>query len=354
MKERVVVAMSGGVDSSIAAALLLERGYEVIGISMQLWNLREDELAFDSCCSPRDIEDARWVAHRLGFPFYVVNFEKEFQREVVEYFAGEYLRGRTPNPCIPCNERLKFRWLLKKALELGAERVATGHYTRLLRVNGSWSLRRGLDPKKDQTYFLFNLKQEQLSRALFPLGELRKGEVRARARAFGLKVAEKGESQEICFIPRGGHASFLKERFPEAFRPGAILDEAGELLGTHPGLPHFTVGQRRGLGLSSRRPLYVLKLDPEMNTLTVGPRESLRCEGFIAEGVSWTLPPHPYGREALVQVRYRRAAKPAYLKPLDGNRVEVEFLTPEEAVAPGQAAAFFERDLLLGGGWISR
>ncbi|MFQ6111438.1 MAG: MnmA/TRMU family protein, partial [Nitrospinota bacterium] len=215
-------------------------------------------------------------------------------------------------------------------------------------------LKRGVDPAKDQTYFLFNLKQEQLKRALFPLGGLTKGEVRERARALGLKVAEKGESQEICFIPQGGHATFLKERFPEAFRTGPILNEAGERLGTHRGLPGFTVGQRRGLGISSKRPLYVLKLDPERNTLTVGPRESLRCEGFTAEGVSWTLPPPPRGREALVQVRYRRAAKPAYLKPLDGGRVKINFLNPEEAVAPGQAAAFFDGDLLLGGGWISR
>jgi tRNA-uridine 2-sulfurtransferase len=358
---RIVVAMSGGVDSSVAAALLAEQGHEVVGLSMQLYDQREGQTGFGTCCSIDDLHDARRVASALGIPHYIVNFERQFQDHVVSNFVSEYLAGRTPIPCAHCNSDLKFATLLDRACGLGADMVATGHYARVARVEtGGYVLRRGLDAGKDQSYFLFSLTQEQLCHALFPVGAWHKEVVREYARTRKLPVAGKPDSQEICFVPDGDYASFIEGharnapgRATCAPSDGAIMDRTGNVLGHHRGVHRFTVGQRKGLGLATRAPLYVLELRPSENAVVVGPREALEKTTLTASSLNWiggTPPAHPLRVHA--QIRHRHTPAAACVRVLGGDRAEVEFDTPQTAITPGQAVVFYDHDLVVGGGWI--
>src|SRR5919206_2834971 len=365
---KIAVAMSGGVDSSAAAAILKEQGHELVGFTMQLWNQRRG-LSVDAdgeplpsrCCSLDDVYDARRVAEDLGFPFYVLNLEREFERDVVAPFVRSYLEGETPIPCVACNSRLKFAALDRMALSVGCERVATGHYARVEFDEGArrYRLLRGLDARKDQTYFLWELTQEQLSRSLFPLGEMTKDEVRAAARRHGLYVAEKRESQEICFVPDGDYAGFI-DRYLEAEgredeRParGEIVDTEGRVVGSHEGVHRYTVGQRRGLGVSRPLPLYVVRVEPESNRVVVGHEEELLSTEFIAAGVNWVAFDEPADDvRADVRVRYRHSEAPATVTALGGARARVRFDEPQRAVTPGQATVFYRGEEVVGGGWI--
>lgn len=363
-KERVVVAMSGGVDSSTAAALLKEEGYEVIGLTMHLWDQTQDgKGSFGRCCSPDDIHDARRVADQLEIPHYVVNLKKAFEEEVVNNFVEEYLKGRTPNPCIHCNDRIKFGFLLRKAEELGAKALATGHYARIVRApqvnhqrEKGYLLLRGKDRNKDQSYFLFTLTQEQMDKVIFPLGEKSKTEVRQQALKLGLRVAEKPESQEVCFIPDDDYRRFLEARKGKGIlKPGEVVDRQGRVLGFHQGLYSFTIGQRRGLGIAAPHPYYVLALDRESNRVVAGRKDELQANGLVAEGMNWISFPEPEGEvEALVQIRYRHPGVAAVILPLGDGRVRVHFQIPQKSVTPGQAAVFYRGDEVLGGGWIER
>ncbi len=351
---RIVVAMSGGVDSSVAAALLAQAGHEVIGLSMQLYDLQQGEVRFGTCCTIDDLHDARRVAASLGIPHYIVNFERRFADTVISNFVREYASGRTPIPCVHCNGDLKFATLAERASGLGADLVATGHYAQVARdaATGRFVLRRGADLARDQSYFLFTLTQPQLARASFPVGALDKATVRAHARALGLPVADKHDSHEICFVPDGDHAAFV-ERRAGAPAAGDIRDLAGRAIGTHDGVHRFTVGQRKGLGLSSPVPLYVVGIDARSRSLTVGPREALERSTLTASAVNWIAgEPPPPGARVTAQIRYRHRDAPAALEPLPGGRVRVTFDEPQTAVAPGQAVVFYDGDVVVGGGWI--
>jgi tRNA-specific 2-thiouridylase len=351
---RVVVAMSGGVDSSVAAALMAEAGHDVIGLSMQLYDQRGGDVRFGTCCTIDDLHDARRVAARLGIPHYIVNFEREFGEHVVSNFVEEYAAGRTPIPCVRCNGDLKFATLAARAEGLGADVVATGHYARVDQdpATRRFLLKRGLNESKDQSYFLFTLTQDQLAHASFPVGALDKQAVRAHARSLGLQVADKPDSHEICFVPDGDHASFLERHGVEA-GAGAIRDAAGRVLGTHGGVHRFTVGQRKGLGLSSPIPLYVLGIDAEHGAVTVGPREALERVALTASGVNWVAGAAPRaGTRVTARIRHRHREAPATITPLDDARVEVRFDDPQSAVAPGQAVVMYDGELVVGGGWI--
>jgi len=354
-QERVVLAMSGGVDSSVAALLLKEQGYEVIGLHMRLG----DGSAADGprkpvCCSAADAQDARRVAHALGIPFHVLNFRDEFQ-SLIRHFCCEYDRGRTPNPCIVCNQQLKFGKLLWYADALGAAWLATGHYARVEPAAGRRRLLRGVDPAKDQAYALFALSQQQLSRALFPLGSLRKEEVRRLAAEHDLKVMHKAESQDICFVPPGGYGELLRQRLPGRVRPGPVVDSAGRRLGTHPGVQLFTIGQRRGLGIALGQRRYVVALRRDTNTVVLGSSDELMRTKLIAEHVHWLsidTPKTPLA--AQVQIRYKHKSVPATIVPLPDGRARVAFDQPVRAITPGQAAVFYQGDVVLGGGWIAQ
>ncbi len=352
--ERVVVAMSGGVDSSLAAALTVEQGCEAIGVTMQL------STGSSRCCSLADADDARRVAETLGVRFFVANYAEPFRKEVIEAFADAYLAGRTPIPCVACNKRFKFDHLLERARVFGADRVATGHYARIDRDSASGKLRllRARDLEKDQSYFLFQLDQEQLERAWFPLGEMTKNEVRARARRLGLATADKPESQEICFVPEGRYVDVVEQVRPEAReRQGELVDEAGRVLGRHPGVHHFTVGQRHGLGLSTGRKLYVSHIDPSTRRVTVSGVEGLGSVDAEIDDVWWVAgdpPAKPV--PARVKIRHRHAGAPACVSASPNRGARVHFEEPVRAVAPGQAAVFYdacEPDVVLGGGWIA-
>jgi tRNA-uridine 2-sulfurtransferase len=360
MSARVIVAMSGGVDSSVAAAILREQGYDVVGVAMRLAPEPPAGLARPrgTCCSHDDFEDARRVAERLDFPFYVVDLRADFAARVIDNFVSEYLAARTPNPCVMCNREIKFNRLWERARALEADYIATGHYARIERSgNGGYRLLRARDAAKDQSYFLFMLRQEQLARTLFPLGELTKSEVRARARALGLKNADKPESQEICFVPDGDYAGFVERNAEGALmRPGAIVDSAGRKLAEHTGVHRFTVGQRRGLGVAAGEPLYVRSIHRESGDVLVAPRAEVSSSGLIAERVSLVNPAtasEPQIR-AEAKIRYRHAGLAATLEFVASDRAEVRFDSPGPAVTPGQACVFYRGDEVLGGGFIER
>lgn len=356
-RERVVLGMSGGVDSSAAAALLLEQGYDVVGITLKLWPQDCVSRAEDKCCGPQAVADARSVAHKLGIPFYLVDEAEDFQREVIQYFADEYRAGRTPNPCVMCNEKLKFGTLLRRARQLGASTVATGHYARVEQdpATGRFLLKRGRDLRKDQSYFLFSLRQEQLAHIRFPLGDLTKADTRGIARESSLKTADKEESMEICFVPDNDYGRFLEKSKLVSRHRGEIVDRSGKVLGHHDGIEFFTIGQRRGLGIAAPQPLYVLDLDPARNRVVVGLESDLERPSLVVERcnwIPWAEPPETV--EALVKIRYNHPGTPAVIRPLADGSAEVVFHEPQRAVTPGQACVFYDGDLVLGGGWISR
>ena len=351
----MVVGLSGGVDSSAAAALLLERGYEVIGITLKLWPQDCAARAQDKCCGPQAVTDARAVSHRLGIPFYVVDEAEEFQRAVIRYFADEYKAGRTPNPCVLCNERLKFGRLLERADQLGAQFVATGHFARVETTpdSGRALLRRGADRRKDQSYFLFSLRQHQLARALFPLGDKTKSDARALARQSRLKTADKQESMEICFVPDNDYRRFLQDANLARAHEGDIVDLEGRTLGRHKGIEFYTIGQRRGLRISSPKPLYVVGLDAPRNRVIVGEASALARAQFEVDRCNWIpFDQPPASFEATVQIRYQHAGAPATVIPAPDGRALVKLHAPQRAITPGQAAVFYQDDLVLGGGWI--
>jgi tRNA-uridine 2-sulfurtransferase len=360
MRERVVVGMSGGVDSSVAAALLVEQGFDVVGITMKVWKRAEtDDVAgaFGSCCGTQASDDARRVARTLGIPYYLLDMEREFDRAVIERFTDEYRRGRTPVPCVACNTDLKFGSLLGRARAWGAAAVATGHYARITRepMTGRHQLRRSRDRRKDQSDFLWPLTQQQLGAARFPVGELTKDEVRAHARRLSLATADKPESQDICFIPDDDYRGFLRRRDPAMFRPGPIVDRAGEVVGTHTGIANFTVGQRRGLGTGNGLPRYVLEVRPEDNRIVVGAAAELERSRLIASNVNFVACEPPVGPlRVQAKIRHAHTPAPATVRVLAEGTAEVVFDTPQRAITPGQSVVWYDDDLVIGGGVISR
>lgn len=355
---KVVIAMSGGVDSSVCGLLMQNEGYECIGMTMRLWSGREKG-SEKTCCGSKSVEDARLVAERIGFPFYAINFQKEFWKEVIEPFANAYFSGSTPSPCILCNEKMKFDSLYEKALSIGAHKVCTGHYARIEFDHDKkrWLLKKGVDEKKDQSYFLFSMTQEQLSNTLFPLGEYTKPQIREIALKAGLVTAKKSESQDICFIPDGDYASFLKTHFPDRLPPkGTVKHTDGQILGEHNGIHQVTIGQRRGLNVAFGLPLYVTAIDPQKNEVTLGEREQTNQNACYLTRVNWiaALPDEDQSYRLKVKIRARSKEVWAKVTSKRDNRALIEFDEPQHAITPGQAAVFYEDDVVFGGGWIEK
>jgi len=371
-RQRVVCGMSGGVDSSATAALLLEQGYEVIGITLKLWPQDCVNRAEDKCCGPQAVTDARAVCHKLDIPYYLIDEAAEFQKHVIQYFADEYKAGRTPNPCVMCNQNLKFGRLIDRAKQLGADYIATGHFARIERPlapslsplggervakagEGRYLLKRGRDLKKDQSYFLFSLRQDQLARALFPLGEKTKSDTRAVARHCQLKTADKAESMEICFVPDNNYGGFLQQAGLAQKHRGDIVDLHGTVLGHHDGIEFYTIGQRKGLGITTPKPVYVVELDVENNRVVVGDESALDRDEFTATNCNWI----PFDKltepiEVMTKIRYNHPGTPATVTPTGNGSVGVKLHSAQRAITPGQAAVFYQDDLVLGGGWIAR
>jgi tRNA-specific 2-thiouridylase len=375
-RQRVVCGMSGGVDSSATAALLIKQGYDVIGITLKLWPQDCVNRAEDKCCGPQAVTDARSVCDKLDIPYYLIDEAAEFQKHVIQYFADEYKAGRTPNPCVMCNQNLKFGRLIDRADQLGADFIATGHFARVefspntngranlpvspdarqrVLTNGRYLLKRGRDLRKDQSYFLFSLRQDQLARAIFPLGEKTKSDTREVARHCNLKTADKEESMEICFVPDNNYGGFLQSANLVQKTRGDIVDLHGHILGQHDGIAFYTIGQRKGLGITTPKPVYVVELDAENNRVMVGDESALDRDEFIADRCNW----HPFEKltepiEVTAKIRYNHPGTPATVTPLENNSVRVKLHTPQRAITPGQAAVFYQDDLVVGGGWIRR
>lgn len=353
-KQRVVVAMSGGVDSAVAAGLLARDGYDVIGITMRLWTLEDPNAPVGNkrCCSVSDTDDARAAADVLGIPHYVLNMEREFQDRVIDYFVAEYGRGRTPNPCLACNEHVKFRALLDRAVALDADFLATGHYARIEPRDGAFRLRRAVDETKDQSYVLYTLGQAELAKTLFPVGAYGKPQIRELAREMRLPLSEKPDSVDICFVPDGDYKSFVANRLAQTH--GEIRDTTGATVGEHAGIGGFTVGQRKGLGVALGEKRFVTGIDPDLQIITIGAEEDLYASSFVAERVNWVGERPAHAIRADVKIRYRTPAAPATVTPDDSGRATVTFDEPQRAITPGQAAVFYHGDEVLGGGAILR
>ncbi|MFQ3536386.1 MAG: tRNA 2-thiouridine(34) synthase MnmA [Aggregatilineales bacterium] len=357
MTKRVVVAMSGGVDSSVAAALMVQAGYEVIGIMMRLWaEDGEGAHGYNRCCTPDQMTDAGRVARQLGIPFYVLDTQAVFKRQIVQFFVEGYARGVTPNPCLECNRHIRFEWLLNHALSLEADYLATGHYARVRQApDGTYQLLKGVDDSKDQSYVLSVLGQAQLSRVLFPIGELHKARVREIAAGLGLAVASKGDSQDLCFLADGDYRRFLREHSPHISREGEIRTRDGRVLGRHTGLPNYTIGQRKGLGIASAEPLYVIALDTHNNALIVGTKDELGSSQLTAGRVNWVSgAPPQMPIQAEVKIRYKAQPLSALVTPLPQGRAQVDFEVPVRDITPGQGAVFYQGEVCLGGGIIER
>ncbi len=356
-KKRVVVAMSGGVDSSVAAALLVEQGYDVVGMMMRLWS--EETMAggaHNRCCTPDQMADARRIAAKLGIPFYVLDTKEVFRNTIVEFFIDQHREGVTPNPCMECNRHIRFRYLLQNALALDADYLATGHYARVSQAeDGCFVLRKSVDDHKDQSYVLSVLGQEQLAHALFPVGEYTKSQVREIAARFGLPTASKKDSQDLCFIGDNNYRRFLSDHAPDVMVPGPITRKNGEVLGQHNGLVNYTIGQRKGLGVTSLEPLYVISINPQRNTVVVGTADELGQNKLIAKRVNWVsgqVPSAPFA--AQVKIRYKASHVPSWVEPLPDSRMAVHFDAPLRDITPGQGAVVYDGDQVLGGGIIER
>lgn len=354
--EKVVVGMSGGVDSSVAAYLLKEAGYDVIGVTMQIWQ-KEDEVVQEEnggCCGLSAVDDARRVANALDIPYYVMNFREPFRENVMDYFVKEYLEGRTPNPCIACNRYVKWESLLKRSLNIGADYIATGHYARVVKLpNGRYALKKSATAAKDQTYALYNLTQEQLKRTLMPVGEYTKDQIREIAAKIGLYVANKPDSQEICFVPDNNYAGFIEEYTGEKLPTGNFVDVDGNVLGQHQGIIHYTIGQRKGLGIALGKPAFVVEIRPETNEVVIGTNEDVHGMSLIADRLNaMSIPEYTDGLEVIAKIRYNHQGAKCRITKLSKDRIRCDFEEPQRAITPGQAVVFYDGDIVVGGGTI--